>query len=89
MATKNKTPDTAQGAAAEPEVTKQAPELLEIGELRRKHKVSRAIYAGVCSANDWRPGKQLSEDDFLRAVEAFAGAPADGRPRKKESEAKG
>ena len=86
MATKTNSKDTAQGAAVEPETT-QAPELLEIGELRKKHKVGRAIFAGVCAANGWSPGKQLCEDDFLRAVAAFAEAPADGRPRK-ESEAK-
>lgn len=85
MATKTNSKDTAQGAAVELENT-QAPELLKTDELRKKHKVGRAIFAGVCAANDWSPGKQLSEDDFLRAVAAFAGAPA-GRPRK-ESEAK-
>lgn len=85
MATKTNSKDTAQGAAVELENT-QAPELLKIDELRSKHKVGRAIFAGVCAANDWSPGKQLKEDDFLRAVSAFAGAPA-GRPQK-ESEAK-
>ena len=87
MATKNNPKDTAQGAAVESE-TRQAPELLEIGELRKKNKVGKAIFAGVCAANEWSPGKQLSEDDFLRAVAAFAGAPASGQPRNKKKEAK-
>lgn len=86
MANKINPNDTAQGATVEPKTTR-APEPLEIEELRKKHKIGRAIFAGVCAANGWRPGKQISEDDFLQAVAAFAGAPADGRPQKK-SEAK-
>lgn len=85
MATKNQNPDTAKGAT-EPDVTKQ-PELLEIGELRTKCKVGKAIFAGVCAANDWRPGKRISEDDFAQAVAAFTGTPTDGRSHN-ESEAK-
>ena len=85
MATKNQTTDTAK--AAEPEVTKPAPELLEIDELRKSHKIGKAIFAGVCAAQDWRPGKQISEEEFVHAVESFTGAPMDGRPRTKESEA--
>ncbi|MGI6254244.1 MAG: hypothetical protein ACOYJZ_01295 [Acutalibacter sp.] len=87
METKNQTKATAKGTADELEATKKAPELLEISELRTKHKIGKAIFAGVCTANDWRPGKKISEDDFLKAVTAFTGAPAYGSPRK-ESEAK-
>lgn len=85
MVTKNQNTDTAK--VAEPEVAKQAPKLLEIDELRKNHKIGTAIFAGVCAAQDWRPGKQISEEEFVRAVESFTDAPMDGKPRIKESEA--
>lgn len=81
MAIKNQNTDTAKGTA-EPGVTTQAPELLEIGELRTKHKIGRAIFAGVCTAQGWNPGKQISEKEFLQAVESFRTAPMDGRKAK-------
>ena len=56
MATKTQKPE---GAAA--------PELVAIDKLREQHKVGRATYAGVCAANGWRPGKAMTEDEFLAA----------------------
>ncbi len=85
MANKNQTPDTAKGQA-EPEETKQAQELLDINELRTKHKVGKAIYAGVCAAQKWNPGKQISEEAFLQAVENFKTAPMDGRNAKEKED---
>lgn len=62
---------------------RQGPERLEIEALRSKHRVGRAVFAGVCSAQGWRPGKQIAEDEFLAAVKAFTGAPMSGvRSRK-------
>lgn len=57
-------------------------ELLELDELRRKYGVNRAVFAGVCSANGWKPGKMLTGEEFLAAVSKFNGAPMDGRPAK-------
>ena len=54
--------------AAGPQEPK-APGLFEIGELRKKHKVGRAVFAGVCSAQGWKPGKAVTEEEFLEAIE--------------------
>lgn len=83
MATKAS--NTATPAAAQPEVTK-APELLEIGELRKLHKTGRAVFAGVCAANGWAPGKATTSEEYLKAVEKFSGEPMSGPG--KESEAR-
>jgi len=57
-----------------------ASELLELEELRRNFGVSRAVFAGTCSANGWKPGKLLTGDEFMAAVSKFSGSPMDGRP---------
>lgn len=59
-----------------------SPELLELDELRRKHSIKGPVFAGVCSANGWKPGKMLTSEEFLAAVSKFNGAPMDGRPAK-------
>lgn len=89
METKNQNPDSAVNTKQKSEEAK-AQELLEIGELCKKHKISRAVFAGVCSANGWKSGKAISEDELLKAVDKFNGSSIDGRPgkTKKESEAK-
>ena len=75
----NKTSQTAPPiAAGQPEQNGKAPELLEIGELRSKHKIDRAIFAGVCSAKGWKPGKAVTEAEFLAAVKQFTGGPMSG-----------
>lgn len=68
----------------------RSQELLEIGELRKQKKISQAIFAGVCSVNGWRPGKVITEEEFLSEVTKFTGAPINGKPsdNEKESEAK-
>lgn len=73
--------------AAGPQETK-APGLFEIGELRKKHKVGRAIFAGVCSAQGWKPGRAVTEEEFLAAVKNFENAPMNGAHTTKESEAR-
>ena len=59
-----------------------APELVPIDKLREQHKVGRATYAGVCAANGWRPGKAMTEDEFLAAVAKFNNSPMNGRKSK-------
>lgn len=54
-------------------------ELLDIGELRRRHKTSWAIFAGMCSANNWKPGKTVSEEEYLAAVKTFLNTPMNER----------
>ena len=57
MATKAASTPTATG-----EQNKKAPALYDVGELRSKHKVGRAVFAGVCSAQGWKPGKAVAEE---------------------------
>ena len=52
-----------------------APALLEIGALREKLGVGRAVFAGVCAARGWKPGRAVTEAEFLAAVRAFGAAP--------------
>lgn len=87
MATKTKTPEAGPVGAEQPEQTiNSTPELATIDTLRKKHKTGRAVFAGVCAANGWRPGKAITEEEYLAAVAGFTGGPASPRPRK---EAKG
>lgn len=59
-----------------------APELVPIDKLREQHKIGHAVYAGVCAANGWRPGKAMAEDEFLAAVAKFNSSPMNGRKSK-------
>lgn len=77
MATKAQAPAPAP-VAEKPEGNQQGPELLEIGVLRAKNRVGRAVFAGVCAAKDWKPGKQITEEEFLAAVKEFTGGPMNG-----------
>jgi hypothetical protein len=78
MASRSK-PEAAPAAVQQPE---QPQELLSIDTLREKHKVTRPIFAGVCAANDWKPGRAMTEEAFLQAVADFTGAPM-GAPQGK------
>ena len=66
------------------EQNKEASALYDVGELRGKHKVGRAVFAGVCSAQEWKPGKVVTEEEFLQAVKKFENAPMRGGSGKKE-----
>lgn len=78
MANKTK-PEAAPAAAGQPE---QPQGLLSIDRLREKHKIARPVFAGACAANDWRPGRAMTEETFLRAIADFTGAPM-GAPQEK------
>ena len=47
--------------------TKQ-PELLTIGELCKKHNIKRAVFAGACVASGWKPGRVMSDEEFLKGI---------------------
>lgn len=84
MADKNK------AGAASPGRTEQQPETpaqyAEVGQLRTKHNISRAVFAGVCAAQGWKAGKSVTEAEFLGAVKQFTRAPMSGaRAPKKEA----
>lgn len=80
MADKNK------AGAVSPGQTEQQPrtpeEFTEVGRLRMKHKIPRAVFAGVCAAQGWRAGKSVTEAEFLGAVKQFTGSPMSGAPGK-------
>lgn len=76
--------------SASPATAEQQPETpvqrIEVGQLRMKHNISRAVFAGVCAAQGWRAGKSVTETEFLGAVDQFTGAPM-GRARAPGKEA--
>lgn len=80
MATKKTNAGTESPATAE-----QLPapaEYVEIGKLRTKHRIGPALYAGVCSAQGWKPGKAVTEAEFLAAIQAFNSAPMGGASKR-------
>ena len=83
MASRSK-PEAAPAAVQQPE---QPQELLSIDTLREKHKITRPVFAGVCAANDWKPGRAMTEEAFLQAIADFTKAPMSGAPGKEGSHA--
>ena len=71
MATKNQTQEQPEGTTA--------AELRDVGELRDRYRISWAVFAGVCSANGWRPGTTVSEEEFFAAVNKFNQSPMNAR----------
>lgn len=59
--------------------------MMTIEELRRKFDVPDAVFEGTKAANGWKGGKQVEEQDFRDACEAFRKAPTDGRREDKEA----
>ena len=60
----------------------EAPEVFTIEELCSEKNVKRAVFAGVCAAEGWKPGKTVTEAEFLAAVERFTSAPMSGVVKK-------
>ncbi len=71
MATKTNTADPV------PEVQRpdHPAEMLPIEQHREQLGIGRAVFAGVCAANGWKPGRTMTEAEFCGAVKAFTGAP--------------
>ncbi len=63
----------------------EAPEFHPSEKLREKNSIRRTVFAGVCAANGWKPGKQLTEAEFLAAVAKVTGAPMRGAAHIKEA----
>lgn len=78
MATK-KTAEAPAPAQAE------SSKVFTIEQLRSEKKISRAVFAGVCAAQGWKPGKTVTEAEFLGAVQKFTSAPMGGAAHKKEA----
>lgn len=60
----------------------EAPKVFTIEQLRDEKKVKRAVFVGVCVAEGWKPGKTVTEKEFLKAVEKFTSAPMSGAAKK-------
>lgn len=71
MANKINTPD----AVPEVRQSEQPPELLPVEQHRARLGIGKPVFAGVCAANGWKPGKVMTEAEFCGAVRAFTGAP--------------
>ena len=54
-----------------------------IEELKVTKGTPDAVFEGVKAANGWKTGKQVTETDYISAVETFNKAPMDGREVKK------
>lgn len=65
--------------------TKKTASMKNIDELKQKSGVSDAVFEGVKAANRWKSGRQVEEQEFMNACEAFLGAPVDGRAVDKEA----
>lgn len=76
MAAKPQISDNVQGGQTE----KQAQEQIEV--LCKKHKIKPAVYAGASMMNDWKPGKVLTEKEFLDGIAAFNQMPINHSQRK-------
>ena len=50
-----------------------------IEKLKSKLKISNAVFAGVKAANNWKTGKQVTQEVFKKAIDDFLNAPIDGR----------
>ena len=84
MADKKKTGAEALGQTGQPTASPgaEAPEVITIEQLRSEKNVNRAVFAGVCAAEGWKPGKTVTEEEFLGAVEKFTSAPMSGAAKK-------
>lgn len=76
----NRKPTEFESSAMAEQRPKPPEEFTEVGRLRTKHNISRAVFAGVCAAQGWKAGKFVTEAEFLGAVKQFTGAPMSGGP---------
>lgn len=65
---------------------RQTDDMELIENLREKHGISRAVFAGACAVNGWKAGKVLTPKQFLDGIAAFTGKAMYGRPRREKGE---
>lgn len=84
MADKRKAGAEALGQTEQPTASPgaEAPKVFTIEQLRSEKKINRAVFAGVCAAEGWKPGKTVTEEELLGAVEKFTSAPMSGAAKK-------
>ena len=49
--------------------------MLPVDALREKHHISAGVIAGACGVNGWKPGRQMTETEFLAGISRFTDAP--------------
>lgn len=69
-------------APSQAEQQTASPKVFTVEQLRSEKKINRAVFAGVCAAQGWKPGKTVTEAEFLAAVEKFTSAPMSGAAKK-------
>lgn len=65
--------------------TGQAASLKGIEQLKQELGVSDAVFEGTKAANGWKSGRQVEEQEFKEACEAFRKAPVNGSMEDKEA----
>ena len=72
-------------APAQVEQQTESPKVFTVEQLRSEKKLSRAVFAGMCATQNWKPGKTVTEAEFLEAVRLFTSAPMSGGHSRKEA----
>lgn len=62
--------------AMKPEVPKRGADLQTVENWRDKKGTPVPVYAGTCVTARWKPGKQITEQEYDAAVKGFRAAPA-------------
>lgn len=79
MAAKPQNGENTQGGQSKGQALKH---LEQIEQLCKKHKIKVAVYAGACALHGWKPGKVLTEKEFLDGITAFNEMPINHSQRK-------
>lgn len=54
------------------------PELKSIETLQLEHKIADSIHGAVKASNGWRNGKEVTADEYKKAVDKFLNSPIKG-----------
>ncbi|EJL38944.1 hypothetical protein PMI08_05228 [Brevibacillus sp. CF112] len=73
-------------AANKPQAeTPEMPQLVSVEELQQRHATPSSVFVGVMAAQGWKPGKQVEEKEYVRAVADFLGSPISGKKVKPDA----
>lgn len=64
---------------------KEAANVNSIEALKESCGISDAVFEGAKAAQNWKSGKQVTEETFLNACTAFEEASIDGRTKREEA----
>lgn len=65
-------------------VQTQSVNYYDIEEMKEKTKTPEPVFCGVCSAEGWKTGKKVTEDEYNAAVAMFLSHPM-GRRMKSDA----